>query len=307
MSGGRGPILLFGAAGQVGRNLMAVAQQRGIDIRGVTRAQADITQPDAVAAVVAQAQPRLVVNAAAYTAVDRAEREPALAHAVNAIGAENVARAAAAARAPVLHLSTDYVFDGSKDGAYVETDALAPLGVYGATKAEGEARLRAAHADSIVLRTAWVYGAYGSNFLKTMLRLAVSEPRLRVVADQHGCPTATADIAEAILAVDTALNAGSAARGVFHFAGTGVTSWHGFAEAIVACQAARTGKRPPVDAITTADYPTAARRPANSALDSGLFARTFGYRALPWDARMREAIDALAGAGGVPSTREGSS
>jgi len=307
MSGGRGPLLLFGAAGQVGRNLMAVAQQRGIDIRGVTRAQADITAPDAVAAAIAQARPRLVVNAAAYTAVDRAEREPDLAYAVNAIGAETVARAAAAARVPVLHLSTDYVFDGRKSGPYVETDPLAPLGVYGATKAEGEARLRAANADAIILRTAWVYGAYGSNFLKTMLRLASSEPRLRVVADQHGCPTATADIAEAILAVDAALGAGGAARGVFHFAGTGVTTWHGFAAAIIACQAERTGKRPPVDAIATADYPTAAQRPANSALDSGLFARTFGYRAQPWAARMREAIDALAGGGGAPSTMEGSS
>ena len=300
-----GPILLFGAAGQVGRELTALAQARGVSLRGVTRETADITSPQAVEAAVADAKPRLIVNAAAYTAVDRAEGDDSAATAVNAAGAGNVARAAAAANVPVLHLSTDYVFDGSKTGAYVETDPLAPLGVYGRSKAGGEVQVRAAGPNAVILRTAWVYGPYGNNFLKTMLRLAASQARLRVVADQHGCPTSTADIAEAILAVNHALIAGQAARGVFHFAGSGVTTWHGFAEAIVDYQAQRTHKRTPVDAITTADYPTPARRPANSALDSGLFARTFGFRAKPWPERMREAIDSLFDTGGAQRKAEG--
>ncbi|MDP2409310.1 MAG: dTDP-4-dehydrorhamnose reductase [Pseudolabrys sp.] len=318
-----GPILLFGAAGQVGRELTALAQARGVKLRGVTRDIADITATDAVAAAVADAKPCLIVNAAAYTAVDRAEKEPDLAHAVNAVGAENIARAAAGAKVPLVHLSTDYVFDGTKTGPYIETDPLAPLGVYGRSKAEGEELVRKACPNAIILRTAWVYGPYGANFLKTMLRLAASQERLRVVADQHGNPTATADIAEAILTVASALTAtptlttltdGITATtnttavttgGTFHVAGTGVTTWHGFAAAIVDHQARWTHKRPPVDAIATADYPTPARRPANSALDSTLFARTFGFRAKPWPERMRETIDILLGGPAARGTPEG--
>ncbi len=316
-----GPILLFGAAGQVGRELTALAAVRGVSLRGVARQEADITLPGAVESVVAKAKPRLIVNAAAYTAVDRAEKEPELAYAVNAAGAANVARAAAAAAIPVIHLSTDYVFDGSKTGPYVETDPLAPLGAYGRSKAAGEGLMRNACPNAIILRTAWVYGPYGANFLKTMLRLAATQDRLRVVADQHGNPTATADIAMAILAVASALttvtdgtngttgitatNNAVTTGGTFNIAGTGTTSWHGFAEAIVDHQARWTHKRPPVDAITTADYPTPARRPANSALDSSLFARTFGYRAQPWEARMRETIDILLGGPAARSTAEG--
>lgn len=300
-----GPILLFGAGGQVGSELAAVARARGVSLRGVTRESADITSPGDVEALVADAKPRLIVNAAAYTAVDRAEQEPDMANAINATGAGNVARAAAAANVPVVHMSTDYVFDGSKTGPYVEDDALAPLGVYGRSKAVGEAQVRAACSNAVILRTAWVYGPYGNNFLKTMLRLAANRDRLRVVADQHGCPTSTADIAEAILAVDRAMIAGETARGVFHFAGDGITTWHAFAEAIVDYQAQWTHKRPPLDAITTADYPTPARRPANSALDSTLFARRFGYRAKPWPERMRETIDILLGDGHTALTPEG--
>jgi len=302
-----GPLLLFGAAGQVGCEFMALARARNVDAHGVTRAEADITSPGAVEQVVARTRPRLIVNAAAYTAVDRAEQEPDLAAAVNVGGAENIARAAAHANVAVLHISTDYVFDGSKTGPYVEHDPVAPLGAYGRSKAAGETRVQAANPKAIILRTAWVYGAYGNNFLKTMLRLAASRDRLRVVADQHGCPTSTRDIAEAILAVDRVLADGRLAHGIFHFAGTGTTSWHGFARAIVEYQSDWTHKRPPVDAIPTVEYPTPARRPTNSELDSTLFERTFGYRAKPWPERVRQTIDILLGgegaqrnAGGIP-------
>ena len=272
---------------------MALARERRISIVGLTRADVDIRDDGAVAAAIQRTGPRLVVNAAAYTAVDRAETEPDVARAVNTDAAGFIARGAARSGAPMLHISTDYVFDGSKRDAYTETDAIAPLGVYGRTKAEGEAAVRIANPRHVIMRTAWVYGRYGANFLKTMMRLAAERDRLRVVADQRGCPTATLDIAEAILAVDAVLANDPSRNGTFHFAGSGATTWHGFAEAIVAEQAARTGKRPPVDAITTADFPTLARRPANSELASDLFAETFGYRAQAWPARTRQVFDQL--------------
>jgi dTDP-4-dehydrorhamnose reductase len=288
-----GPILIFGAAGQVGRELMALVHDRGVDAIGVTRGEVDITDADAVAQAVADAKPRLIVNCAAYTAVDRAETEPELAAAINATGAGILAQAADRANSPILHISTDYVFDGSKSGPYRENDPIAPLGVYGRSKADGETQVRAMPRH-IILRTAWVYGQYGNNFLKTMLRLGAERDRLRVVADQRGCPTATRDIAEAILAVDAALQDDPQnVFGTYHFAGTGATTWHGFAQAIIAHQAEYSGKRPPVDPITTVDFPTPARRPANSELDSSLFADTFAYRAVAWPVRMSQVIDTL--------------
>lgn len=290
-----GPLLVFGAGGQVGQELVALAGVRGADPVGLTRADVDIRDADAVARAIERVKPRLVVNAAAYTAVDKAESEPELAAAVNTGAPATIARAAARRDIPVLHISTDYVFDGTKQGAYTETDPIAPLGVYGRTKADGEAAVRDEAPRHVILRTAWVYGRHGANFLKTMLRLAAERDRLRVVADQHGCPTSTADIAEAILAVDAVLARDPALAGTFHFAGTGATSWHGFAEAIVAAQAAATGKRPPVDPITTADYPTPAKRPANSELDSGRFVGVFGYRAKGWRDRTLETVDVLTG------------
>ena len=290
-----GPLLVFGAGGQVGLELMAVAARRDLDTIGLTRADVDIRDQAAVTAIIARERPRLVVNAAAYTAVDKAESEPDLAAAVNTEAAGAIGRAASEHGAPIVHISTDYVFDGSKSCAYREEDPIAPLGVYGRTKAEGEAAVRAGAPHHIILRTAWVYGAYRANFLKTMLRLAATHDRLRVVADQRGCPTATRDIAEAILAVDAKLASDASVAGTFHFAGTGATTWHAFAEAIVAAQSTFTGKHPPVDAITTADYPTPARRPMNSELDSGRFAEVFGYRAQDWATRTQEVVACLLG------------
>ena len=293
-------ILLFGSAGQVGQELTELAAARNIALKGVVRADADITDAKAIEAIVAATSPSVFVNAAAYTAVDKAESEPEAAHAANVEGPRNIAASAARHGIPVIHLSTDYVFDGSKTGAYVETDPVAPLGVYGRTKAEGEQAIRDAGADHVIMRTAWVYGRFGKNFLKTMLRLASTQDTLRVVADQRGCPTATADIAEAILAVCRRLEKRDPqSLGTCHFAGTGVTTWHGFAAAVIDAQAEFTGKRPRVDAIATKDYPTPARRPANSELDSARFAAAFGYRAKPWQERVGEAVDILCKRSGV--------
>jgi dTDP-4-dehydrorhamnose reductase len=294
-----GPLLVLGAGGQVGREMIEFAKERGVGAVGLDRAALDITDAAAVARAIERARPGLILNAAAYTAVDRAESEPAAAYEVNALGAEAIARGASIVGAALVHISTDYVFDGSKRGAYVESDPIAPLGVYGASKAEGERRVRAVAPRHVILRTAWVFGGHGANFVKTIMRLARERDRLRIVADQRGTPTSTRDIVEAVLAVRAALEAERAPYGTFHFAGDGATTWHDFAEAIVAEQAKATGRAPPVEAITTADYPTAARRPLNSALDSGLFTATFGYRARPWRNRMIETVASLLAAEGL--------
>jgi len=291
----KGPILLFGAKGQLGSELTCLAAERGEDIVGLSRAEADIADAAAVEAAIARARPRLIVNAAAYTAVDKAESDIEAAARGNVAGPATLAAAANAASVPLVHISTDYVFDGSKSGAYVEDDPIAPLGVYGRTKAEGETAVRTAAPRHVVIRTAWVYGPHGANFLKTILRLAAERDELRVVADQRGCPTSTRDLAAAVLAVDHAVAGGAGPWGTYHFAGKGATTWHGFACAIVEAQAPLTGKRPPVRAISTSDYPTPARRPANSELDSSRFAKAFGYAAAPWRERASEVVGVLLG------------
>ena len=290
----RGPILVLGSAGQLGQEILTQAAARQIGAFGATRADADLTDAVAVQEIIAAVKPRLVVNCGAYTAVDKAESEPAIARRVNVVGASNVARAAAAAYVPLVHLSTDYVFDGTKLNAYVEDDLIAPINVYGRTKADGEAEVRVLAPQHIILRTAWVYGRFGHNFLKTVLRLVLERPHLHVVADQKGYPTATRDLAEAIFAIDRKISTGAAIEwGTYHFAGSGSTSWFEFAETIVTEQARVTGLRPPVSPIETADYPTPARRPANSLLDSRRFVSVFGYRAVPWQRRVTETIEML--------------
>jgi dTDP-4-dehydrorhamnose reductase len=294
-------ILVFGATGQLGREILFQAAAHQIEIFGATRAQADLADSAAVSRLIVAVHPRLIVNCAAYTDVDRAESNPVAAQEVNITGAANVARAANAANVPVVHLSTDYVFDGSKSGAYVEDDVIGPINVYGRTKAEGEARVRVIAPRHIVLRTAWLYGRFGNNFLKTMLRLVGEQRQLRVVIDQKGCPTATQDLAEAIFAIDRKILGDEAVSwGTYHFAGSGATSWHGFAEHIVAVQARDTKSRPSVLPITTTNCPTRARRPSNSELDSSRFVAAFRYRASPWQARVAETIEMLAIPAGVP-------
>lgn len=286
-------ILVFGATGQLGRELAEQAGRRHIGLRMVDRVEADIADTAAVGRVVAAGMPALVVNAAAYTAVDRAEADPDAAFRVNAGGPGVLAGACAERGIPLLHVSTDYVFDGTKVGAYVEDDPIAPLGVYGRSKAAGEAAVRQILERHIILRTSWVYGIYGANFLKAILRLARERDELRIVADQRGCPTGTADLAEAILLIAPRLIAQERVWGTYHFAGQGATTWHGFASEIVDAQAKFTQRRPPVIPITTAEYPTPARRPANSELDSSHFAAVFGIKAWEWRERMRDVTAAL--------------
>jgi dTDP-4-dehydrorhamnose reductase len=275
-------ILAFGGNGQLGQELARASAARALPLVALSRAQADIADRAAVRAAIGRHRPTLVVNAAAYTKVDLAETDIEAAHQGNEVGPAILGEACAAADIPFLHLSTDFVFDGAKTGAYVENDPIAPINRYGQSKAAGERAVRAATPHHLIVRTSWVYGAFGQNFLKTMLRLAVTRDELRVVADQRGCPTSTPDLADAILAIAPRLTARDDVWGTYHFAGTGVTTWHAFASRIVAAQAPFTGRSPPVTAITTAEFPTPARRPANSELDCRLFAKTFGIRGRPW-------------------------
>lgn len=286
-------ILLFGAGGQLGRELAGLASVRAVPLRGVSRVEGDVTDRQAVADAIAAAKPTVVVNAAAYTAVDKAESEPDEAARVNESGPAILAEACARQQLPLVHISTDYVFDGTKAGSYVETDPIAPLGVYGLTKAAGEEAIRGWHPWHLVIRTSWVYGRFGRNLLKTVLRLAGERDELRFVADQRGCPTSTADIAEAILHAMPRLVAHEPVWGTYHFAGTGATTWFEFVRHIVAVQSTFTGRHPHVVPIATSEFPTAARRPANSELDSSLFAATFGFRAQPWQHRVASTVAGL--------------
>jgi dTDP-4-dehydrorhamnose reductase len=272
------------------------AAARKVPLAALSHAQADIADADAVREALARHRPKLVVNAAGYTKVDLAEKEPEAARRGNETGPKVLAEACAAAGIPLVHITTDYEYDGAKPTAYVETDAISPAGAYGRSKGAGERAVRAANPRYLIIRTSWVYGEFGNNFLKTILRLARERDELRVVADQRGSPTSTLDLAEAILAIATRLIADENVWGTYHFAGGGVTTWHGFASRIVAAQAPLTGRSPRVAPITTAEYPLPARRPANSELDCSLFAHTFGIQARPWTQETDRIVCALAGA-----------
>lgn len=285
-------IIIFGSDGQVGCELRNLARRRHIDSVGVTRAQADITDSRVVSDVLSTSEAGVVVNLAAYTKVDVAEREKEAAWRANCYGPSVLAEACGNLRLPLIHLSTDYVFDGSKSGPYLETDAVAPLGVYGVTKEAGERAVRGGCERHLIVRTAWVYGVYGNNFLKTMLRLAEKLDGWGVVNDQVGNPTATPDLAEAILAVASRAVHDDCPWGTYHFAGTGEASWFEFATAIMAARQKIAGAIPTIRPISTAEYPTAAPRPANSQLDSSQFARMFGYRARPWRERIEPTVRA---------------
>jgi dTDP-4-dehydrorhamnose reductase len=275
-------ILVFGAGGQVGYEVCRAAWPRGFTIVPLARAAADIADGVAVAGAIAQERPDLAVNLAAYTAVDRAESEPGLAWKTNCAGAALVAACCGDAGVPLVHLSTDYVFDGAKPTPYREDDPVNPLCVYGASKEAGERAVRAALAHHVILRTAWVYGVHGTNFVKTILRHAARAPVLRVVADQTGAPTAAAELAAALVVVARHVAGGAARWGTFHLTGAGAVSWHGFAEAIVDLAAPHLGRRPQIEPIATAEYKAAARRPANSLLDCARIAQDYGIRPRPW-------------------------
>ena len=282
-------ILVTGGTGQVATELAARA-----DVARVGRPAFDFDQPDTITAVFDRVRPSLVVNAAAWTAVDLAEKEADAAYRANRDGPAALARLCARDGVPLIHISTDYVFDGSKPTPYTEQDQTAPTGVYGASKLAGEQAVLDSGARAAVLRTAWVYNATGKNFVRTMLNAAQKTSVLRVVADQYGCPTNAGDLADAILAVAAKMAVWDPAfGGVFHAAGTGSTSWHGFAQAIFA-EAARHGRtEPTVTAITTAEYPTPARRPANSRLDCSKLGRVFGVQLPAWEPGLARTVDAI--------------
>jgi len=277
-------IAVTGKQGQVVQSLLALAPDHGAELVAVGRPDLDLADPASVLPALAAARPDVIVSAAAYTAVDKAEGEAELAHAVNAIGAGAVAEAAAALGVPVIHLSTDYVFSGDKPSPYSETDPTGPISVYGNTKLEGELRVAAAHANHVILRTAWIYSPFGANFVKTMLRLAESRDEVRVVADQRGCPTSALDIAEAVIAIAKRLSEDSspALRGTFHLTGSGEATWAEFAREIFARSKALGGRSAAVVSIVTAEYPTPARRPANSRLSGDKLAEIYGIRLPGW-------------------------
>jgi len=287
-------IFVTGRDGQIARSLReAAADADDIAIGFGARPSFDLTQPDAIAPAIEAFAPDLVVNAAAYTAVDRAESEPQLAFAINRDGAAAVAAAAAKIGAAVIQLSTDYVFDGAKPSPYVETDPTSPQSIYGQSKLEGEQAVAAAAPRHIVLRTSWVYAPFGGNFVRTMLRLAGEQERLRVVDDQIGCPTYAPDIAAAILSIGRRIRAEGwreSYAGVTHLAGPDAVSWCAFARRIVAGSG---GGCVPVDAIGAADWPTPARRPANSRLSSERLATLFGVRLPPLDTSLNRCLASL--------------
>lgn len=288
-------LAVTGTQGQVVQALRERAAGAGVTVVAIGRPAIDLADPASVAGAFDAAQPDAIISAAAYTAVNQAESEPDLAMAVNAAGAGAVAAEAARLGVPVLHLSTDYVFDGSGTRPWREDDPTGPLGTYGRTKLAGEHAVAAATANHAILRTAWVYSPFGANFVKTMLRLAGTHPEVRVVADQFGNPTSAFDIADAVMAVARNLVAdpAPALRGVFHLAGQGETNWADFAEAIFARSAARNGPAVPVAHITTAEFPTPAPRPANSRLDCTRLASVHGVTLPPWHGALDTVIARL--------------
>jgi len=296
-------IVVTGVAGQVARSLVERGMALGHVVLPLGRPHLDLASGDAEAirAVLEMTRPEAIVSAAAYTAVDKAESEPELAFAVNAIGAGHVAEAAAALNVPLVQLSTDYVFSGDGSRAWREDDPTGPQGVYGASKLAGERAVLAACPNSAVLRTAWVYSPFGSNFVKTMLRLAETRDEVGVVADQIGNPTSALDIADGVLAVAANLigRADPALRGVFHMAGAGEASWADLAEAVFAASAARGGPAAQVRRIAASDYPTPARRPANSRLDCTRLAGIHGVRLPQWRGSLETVIDRLVSGEGM--------
>ncbi|MFC0388371.1 dTDP-4-dehydrorhamnose reductase [Muricoccus vinaceus] len=291
-------VLVAGRTGQLALELQDRLPRDGHPVVALEAPELDLTDRASILRALAEAEPDIVVNAAAFTAVDRAENERDMAFAVNAIGPGMLAAAAAARGLPFVHLSTDYVFSGEGGAPYAEEATPDPAGVYGASKLAGERAALAANPRTAILRTAWVCSPHGANFVKTMLRLGAEREEVSVVADQHGAPTFAADLADAIARMLPRLGAapeGDPAFGVFHLTGQPWTTWHGFAEAIFAGAAARGHKVPRLSAITTAQYPTPARRPPDGRLDCGRIQRVHGIGAADWRSSLSRCLDALIG------------
>ncbi|AUW56890.1 dTDP-4-dehydrorhamnose reductase [Sphingobium sp. SCG-1] len=289
-------IAVTGRSGQIVSGLVERGGLAGHDVIAIGRPELDLMDPASIARALAIAAPDVVVSAAAYTAVDKAESEPDLAHAINGRGAGAVAEAARALGVPLVHISTDYVFDGTLDRPYLEADRTGPTGVYGASKLAGEQAVLVAHGDnSAILRVAWVYSPFGANFVKTMLRLAADRDEVSVVGDQVGNPTSALDIADGIMrvAINLVSSPDPALRGIFHMTASGEASWADFAEAVFATSAAQGGPHAKVRGVATAEYPTLARRPANSRLDCALIADAHGIILPDWHQSLKTAIARL--------------
>lgn len=301
-AGGR--ILLTGATGQVGGELLKLLKLLG-EVVAPTRSQMDLANASSVRETIRAVRPRWIVNPGAYTAVDKAELEPDSAYAINAEAVRVMGQEARTIRAGVIHFSTDYVFDGSGSAPYRETDATRPVSVYGASKLEGEIALTESGAGFLIFRTSWVYGAQGKNFLLTILKLARERETLRVVADQYGAPTWSRDLAKMTAEVIGQCEATARGRelagvladvgGVYHAAGGGETTWHGFAaEAVVLRREAEPGAPfAKIEAITTAEYPTPAKRPANSRMDCSRLTERFGWKMMDWRDSLRKVLTEL--------------
>lgn len=289
-------VLVIGKEGQVARALSERASAHRASIVLVGRPQLDLADPSGVGDVLADIAGDVIVNAAAFTAVDQAEAEPDLADAINGIGAGAAAGAAAAMNIPVVQISTDYVFDGTADRPYREDDAVSPLGAYGRSKLLGEEAVSAANPNHAILRTSWIYSPFGKNFVKTMLRLARDRDEIHVVADQIGGPTSAHDIADGILAVCQNLlgkPTDRTLRGVFHMSATGTASWAEFAAEIFAQSAQLGGPKAAVRPVPTTEYPTPARRPANSRLDCAKIAAVHGVSLPDWRVSLRPCIERI--------------
>lgn len=289
-------LAVTGREGQIVQSLIEIGPSQDVAVIPIGRPLLDLAQPATVAPALREARPDIIVNAAAYTAVDKAESEPDLAMAVNGEGAGAVARAAADLGVPLIQFSTDYVFDGTSPRPYREDDLVGPLSSYGRSKRAGEEATAKATEDHAILRTAWVYSPFGANFVKTMLRLAASRVSVSVVADQRGCPTSALDIAEALLRIARTMierPADASLRGTFHMTGTGETTWAAFATAVFAESARMGGPSAEVVAIGTADYPTPARRPPNARLDGTKLARHYDVVLPAWQSSVRTCVERL--------------
>jgi dTDP-4-dehydrorhamnose reductase len=288
-------IVVIGLNGQLGWELNRQGRQRDFDVVAVDLPDFDITDHTAVDNLVRQAHADVIINAAAYTAVDRAESEPQPAFAINRDGPAYLAATCASNDIALIHVSTDYVFDGMKKEPYLENDPVSPLGVYGRSKADGEQEIKTILPAHIIIRTTWLYGVHGNNFVKTMLRLGREQEVVRVVCDQFGCPTSATDLADAILLIAERISADREIKwGTYHYCGDGATSWHGFAETIFnLAQRHTTLTVRKVAPITTAEFPTPAKRPANSVLNCDLIKDHFGIHTRPWKESLGETLKQL--------------
>lgn len=289
-------ILVIGHKGMLGTDLVERLGGEGFAVEGVDRDEIDITAPAQVFQCLEACRPRLVINCAAYTAVDRAETEAEAAFAVNRDGPGHIAAACERFDCPLVHISTDYVFDGCASTPYKENDPVNPMSVYGRSKWEGEAAVRSRLRSHLIVRTAWLFGAHGNSFVKTILRLSVEREELRIVSDQYGCPTWTGDLAAGLVQLSKRVleSARPVPWGTYHYCGKGATSWYEFARAIVRESAAgRGGRMPAVVPIATEDYPLPARRPAWSVLDCSKMATVFGIESVSWRNGLEVVIGAL--------------